>query len=205
MRVMIWVAVASIPAGAVSSIVPPDIGSTTRIALGVAGVVAGTLFVLASIFAWAFLTARHHQLEDRVGHLQDEIREIATMVKPEPTTFRITFRLLQEEARDNCRLMKVAVERGMYWKLTEGAPTTKQWKKHRALLSQESSLSDLYEKGRVVAQEVDRILQARSVRTVFTRNRRVDEEDRLPEVLQLLEEFDQELTAALEPLEIEGA
>lgn len=199
--VMLWVAVGGIPAGAASGILPTDIGNAARVALGIGGVAAGTLLVLASIFAWAFLTARHHQLDDRVGELQEEVRELATMVKPEPTTFRSTFRLLREEARDNHRMMKLAAERGTYWKLTEDAPSTKQWKKHRELLGQESSYADLYEKGRVVAQEVERVLQARSVRTFVGRNRRVDDEDRLPEVVQLLEEYERDLTSALELLE----
>ncbi len=169
-----------------------------------AGAVGGTLLVLLAIVAWASVTAPRRQLVGRVDELQAEVQELAAMIKPEPTTFRIAFGLLREEVRDNARLMKAAAEAGKYWRLTESTPSTKQWKKHRELLRQEPTYADLYEKARVAAQDVERILQARSVRTFVRRNRGIDQEDRLPEVIECLTELERSLTAALDPLEPRG-
>ena len=191
-RVLGWVGGVG---AAASSNIPPSIGNAIRIPLGLT---AGPLLVLTAIFVWAFLTARHHQLEDRVGGLQDEIQELSAMVKPDATVFRIALRYLREEIQDNHRLMKQAVEHGAYWKLTENAPATKQWKKHHELFRQEQSYEELYEAERVAAQEVERILQARSVRTVLKRNRKVLADDRLPDVVNLLAELERDLDKAVE-------
>jgi len=77
-------------AGAASGFLPTDITGAGQIVpgfaigFGIAGMAAGLLLVLVSIYAWTFLTARRHQLADRVDELQDEVRELSTMVKPEP-------------------------------------------------------------------------------------------------------------------------
>jgi len=59
--------------GAASGILPTDttgagqIVSGFAIGFGIAAMLAGMWLVLVSIYAWTFLTARRHQLADRVG------------------------------------------------------------------------------------------------------------------------------------------
>lgn len=200
LAVMVWVAIASLPAGAASGVFPENTSASGRIAFGMTGVVAGTVLVLTAILAWAFLTARPRRLESQLDELRIQVEELAGLVKPDPAALRTMFRLLRDETQDNGRLMRHALQQNRYWKLTETAPQTKQWKRHQNLLAQERAYELLYEKGRTAAQEVDRVLQARSIRTFLRRDPRVKDEDRLAEVVGLLEEFERELTAATEDL-----
>jgi hypothetical protein len=196
---MIWVAVGGIPAAVASAILPADVDDLTRVGFAVAGALVGTLLVLTALFVWAFVTARHHQLEDRVIEIEDGVKELAVLVRPDTSALRLAFRSLSDETQDNCRLMKSALEQGRYWQLTAKSPDTKQWKKYRKLLAGERAYEGLYSSGRAVADEVDRVTQARAVRA-FRRDPKVKDEDRLPDVISMLEDFERELVAAMDGL-----
>lgn len=100
------------------------------------------------------------------------------------------------EVRDNQRLVQQAHDHGRYWKVTEAAPSTKEWKNNSAMLADEAGLEATYEKGREAAAEVERVLTARSFR--MFRGGRVRQDDRLGEALQVLREFDEFLTHAMD-------
>lgn len=74
---LLWLLVPVTPAVVVSLFVQTDEWALGwRIALGLlAGGTAGTLIILASIFVAKLVSARRHQLEDRVGDLEEEIRD----------------------------------------------------------------------------------------------------------------------------------
>ena len=160
----------------------------------------GIAIAVILVFMWALLTEPRHQLEQRVEELRSEVAELATLVRPEPGVMRITLRLVREEVRDSLRILTRARDTGTYWKLTETSPDTKQWKKHRTLLLEMVSDDD-YEQLRVAAQEVDRINTARSMGTVFKRDTKVHDDNRVPETVLLLVDVEARLSAALQGVE----
>lgn len=193
--VTICCVIAGAPVAAASSILPTDASSAVRVTLAVAGVVAGTLLVFSMIFCWSFVTARHRQLQEQVDDLEAEIQEFASMFKPDAANLHAALQAMAEESRDNLRMMKVAHDKGRYWKILDGAPELKHWKRHRNVVRDVTDLSHVYEAGRIASKDVERILQVRSVR-IFVQQRQVKADDRLPEVIAHLEEYDRALAAA---------
>lgn len=138
------------------------------------------------------LLAAYEQPGAQAEHVDPaEIRRIETEL------IRESLREIRSEARENLQLLQRAVEQGRYWKMTETGLTTKQWKRNQPLLRGERTLEGLLDSGQHVANEVERIATSRAF-AALKFNRRIDSEDRLPEVIELLRTFDSDLTKTLE-------
>jgi hypothetical protein len=175
-------------------------GEARVVELIVAGSAVGAVVVLrASELAWNWLKAPMRLLRDDVDALRTEVRELVAIVRP--GDLRPALRRVREEARDNLRLLREVQDRNQYWKLTEKAPGTKEWKKAKSTIAADPTLDEIGEKGRHAADEIERILQARSVRTVFKRTRRVEDDDRLPDVVRAVESFESALTTVIGQIE----
>lgn len=169
--------------------------------------------VLAVVCFLAYRSTRE-QRADSITAIKEDLDGLLAAYEPLPSEspparsvsprLRSVLRLLRDEARDNHTLMRQAEERGEYWKvMSEDAPQTSAWKKHRGLLADDPSYEDLYQRGRRACQGVERVLQARSVRLFRpkAKRRKVEAQDRLPEIIRDLGLFDEALSDALTRLD----
>jgi hypothetical protein len=175
--------------------------AATEEAFIVAGSIVGTvLFVPLLEFVWNYVKAPDRLLREEVSRLGAEVRELSALVRPDARQLRTALRELHEEASDSLRLMALARDRGFFWKVTEPGPKTSMWKKHRDFLRGQRDLEDLYESGRRASQEVDRVMQQRAARTFLRRRRDIEDEDRLPDVIAALMDFNSRLETELDRL-----
>lgn len=171
-------------------------------ALIVIGTIVGTIVLVPLIeLAWNFLKAPQRLLREDLSDLQAEVQDLASLVRPEAAKMRTVLRALHEEASDSLRLMELANSRKIFWKPTETSPATKIWKKHRAFLASQRDLEDLYESGRLAAQEVERVLGQRAVRTFIRWRRDIQEEDRVPDAVAALQDFEARLAIEIKRLD----
>jgi hypothetical protein len=163
-------------------------------ALIVAGSIIGTVLLVPLLeLGWNYIKAPDRLLREELSRLGAEVRELGALVRPDARQLRTALREIQEETSDSLRLMDLARERGFFWKMTEPGPRTASWKRHRDFLRGQRDLEDLYESGRLASGEVDRVMQQRAARSVFRRRRDIEDEDRLPEVIAALTDFNSHL------------
>lgn len=158
----------------------------------------GILLLVAGLCGWAGRSIQEQRAES-VGAIKADLDrllgayEISTSGEDNHDVSRHFIRRIHTEAQDNRRLIQQAQDHGRYWKVTETAPSTKEWKDNSIMIEDESELSAVYEKGRRAASEVERVLTARSLR--MFRGGRVRDDDRLGAALDALDDFDEAVSA----------
>jgi hypothetical protein len=160
--------------------------------------------LVAALLCGLAYRALHVERADSVGAIKEDLdRMLAAYEDTSPTyeevvreALRAPLQRMRGEARTNLRLLREASESGQYWKVTDNAPSTTEWKRNRELLEGQEGFEALVESAQEAAGEVDRVLTRRAFR-MFRRGRRVSNEDRLPSVIDAVERLDSALDDAI--------
>lgn len=105
-------------------------------------------------------------------------------------------REVRDEVKKNISIVRRAATEGQFWRATDDSPRLKAWKRHREVLRTEPAINAAWDDAIATETELDRLLTRRSLR-LFTRNRRVRPDDRVPVVLERLERLDAILGTAI--------
>jgi hypothetical protein len=137
--VLLCLLIPAIPAGLASTLLPVEHWALGwRIVLGLfAAGAAGTLILLAILFLAKFVTARRHQLEDRVADLEEEVddqREQVVLLTQdqlgERDRFIPTYYDLRTSIRDACSKVEIAMDTQVLWDRSAAFNTT-PWDKNK--------------------------------------------------------------------------
>jgi len=108
--------------------------------------------------------------------------------------YRPTLQSLRQELRTARETFARAVVHGAYWRLGEGPPPTKTWKKHRDALGHEPTFQDVIDNVSDAFRHIERITSLRALRW----GGKVKKEDSLPEAITAIEAAERAISEKLE-------
>ncbi len=165
-------ALLAIPGAVVPAVLNLDALATGwRIAISAGGVLIAPISATLLLFLVKLVTARRHQLEDRVADLEERVAEqrdqVVKLTEGDPEDgdrFVPAYQDLKVELNQSHGRIVTAIETGQLWGVMDALPTT-EWKKHRTTLRD----SPLYEQCAEAFAHVERInkigrLRSREVR-----------------------------------------